>query len=66
MALFKLVPKGDDIDNAELVEATKTSLDLERHLESWLEQSPWAIAQEPLLDNRQADYSRARRKKRFP
>lgn len=49
MAIFKLRINGDDIAQAELVEAPKTSLDLESHLESWLERSPWAIAQEPLL-----------------
>ena len=49
MAIFKLKTTGGDIAKAELVEASKTSLDLEAHLESWLEHSPWAIAQEALL-----------------
>jgi hypothetical protein len=49
MAIFKLKTNGDDISNAELVEASKTNMDLELHLESWLEKSPWAIAQEPLI-----------------
>jgi hypothetical protein len=31
---------GDDISNAELVETSKTYIDLELHLESWLEKSP--------------------------
>jgi hypothetical protein len=49
MAIYKLKTTGGDIAHAQLVEASKTSLDLESHLESWLEGSPWAIAQEPLL-----------------
>ena len=49
MAIFKLQTNGDDISKAELVEASKTNIDLELHLESWLEKSPWAIAQEPLI-----------------
>jgi hypothetical protein len=49
MAIFKLQKNGDNISNAELIEASKTDIDLELHLESWLEKSPWAIAQEPLI-----------------
>lgn len=49
MAIFKLQKKGKDLSNAELVEASKTDLNWEEHLEGWLEQSPWAIAQEPIL-----------------
>jgi hypothetical protein len=49
MAIFKLKNNDDNIMNAELVEATKKDLDLEKHLECWLEKSPWAIAQEPLI-----------------
>jgi hypothetical protein len=49
MPIFKLKRKGNDISDAELVEASKTDLDLEKYLESWLEQSPWALAQEPIL-----------------
>ncbi len=49
MPIFKLKRRGNDISDAELVEASKTNLDLEKYLESWLEQSPWAIAQEPIL-----------------
>ena len=49
MPIFKLKMTGDDISDAELIEASKTNLDLEKHLECWLERSPWAIAQEPLL-----------------
>lgn len=49
MAIFKLKTVGDDVSNAELIEASRTKLDLEKHLENWLEKSPWAIAQEPLI-----------------
>lgn len=49
MPIFKLRKKGKDLSNAELIEASKTKLNLEKHLESWLEQSPCAIAQEPIL-----------------
>ena len=49
MGIFKLQITGQDISEAELVEAPKTSLDLEKHLESWLERSPWALAEEPFL-----------------
>ncbi|NVM56147.1 MAG: hypothetical protein HWN66_20795 [Candidatus Helarchaeota archaeon] len=49
MPIFKLRKKGKDLSNAELIEAPKTKLNLEKHLEGWLEQSPCAIAQEPIL-----------------
>lgn len=49
MPIFKLKKRNNDISNAELIPASKTNLDLEQHLENWLEHSPWAIAQEPLL-----------------
>jgi len=49
MPIFKLKQTGRQISQAELVEASKVKLDLEAHLESWLAQSPWAIAQEPIL-----------------
>lgn len=49
MPIFKLDKKGTDISEALLIEASKTTLDLEKHLECWLERSPWAIAQEPLI-----------------
>lgn len=49
MAIFKLKQSGKNISDAELVEASKTNLDLESHLEGWLARSPWAIAQEPVL-----------------
>jgi len=49
MAIFKLKQSGNNLSTAELVEASRTNLDLETHLESWLARSPWAIAQEPIL-----------------
>jgi len=49
MPIFKLDKTGPDLSNATLVEASKTHLDLEKHLECWLELSPWAIAQEPIV-----------------
>ena len=49
MPIYKLQRKGNDLSDAELVEASKTGLKLEGHLEGWLEHSPWAIAQEPIL-----------------
>ncbi|WP_045221890.1 DUF7669 domain-containing protein [Desulfonatronum thioautotrophicum] len=49
MPIFKLVNAEENIDNAILIPTTKTNLELEKHLESWLESSPWAIAQEPLI-----------------
>ncbi len=49
MPIFKLKKENDSLEKAVLVQAAKTSLELEKHLEGWLENSPWAIAQEPLL-----------------
>ncbi len=49
MPIFKLKQENNSIENAVLVPAAKTPLELEKHLEGWLENSPWAIAQEPLL-----------------
>ncbi len=49
MPIFKLKKRNDDIDEGVLIPADKKSIGLERHLESWLKNSPWAIAQEPLL-----------------
>ncbi len=49
MAIFKLRQSGNDISEAELVEASKTNIDLEKHLEGWLARSPWAIAEEPVI-----------------
>lgn len=47
MPIFRL--KGDDNCNAELVIAKPTGLKLESHLEDWLENSPPALAQQPIL-----------------
>lgn len=47
MPIFRL--EGDDITNSELVIAEETNLELESHLEDWLENSPLALAQEPIL-----------------
>ena len=49
MSIFKLKKESNNIEQAILVPAEKTTLELEAHLECWLENSPWAIAQEPLL-----------------
>ena len=49
MPIFKLKKENNNIEKAILVPAEKTTLELEAHLECWLENSPWAIAQEPLL-----------------
>lgn len=49
MPIFKLHNTGTNIDNAILVPATKTNLEMEKHLEGWLESSPWAIAQESII-----------------
>ena len=49
MPIFKLKKKDGSVENACLIEASKTNLDLEKHLECWLENRPWAIAQEPFL-----------------
>ena len=48
MPIFRL--EGDDISNAQLVIAQETDLELESHLEDWLQNSPWALLQdEPIL-----------------
>ena len=50
MAIFRLNVEDDNLHNAELVIAKKTDIELESHLESWLENSPWALVQEePIL-----------------
>jgi len=49
MPIFKLKQEKGDIEKAILVPASKTGIPLEKHLEGWIENSPWAIAQEPLL-----------------
>lgn len=47
MPIFRL--EGGDISKAKLVIAQETNLELESHLEDWLQNSPWALAQEPIL-----------------
>jgi len=49
MPIFKLKKRNNNVENGVLIPAEKTSIELEKHLEGWLENSPWAIAQEPLL-----------------
>ena len=50
MAIFRLNVEDDNLHNAELVIAKKTNIELEKHLESWLENSPWALVEgEPIL-----------------
>ena len=50
MAIFRLNVEGNNLHNAELVVAKETDIKLESHLESWLENSPWALVQEePIL-----------------
>ena len=40
MAIFRLNVENDNLHNAELVIAKKTDIELEKHLESWLENMP--------------------------
>ncbi len=47
MPIFRL--EGDDISNSKLVIAQETDLELESHLEDWLENSPWALIQDELI-----------------
>ena len=47
MPIFRL--EGDDISNSELIPAKETNLELESHLEDWLENSPWALIQDELI-----------------
>ena len=50
MAIFRLNVEDDNLHNAELVIAKETDIELESHLESWLENSPWALVEgEPIL-----------------
>lgn len=67
MPIFKLKQEDNNIESAILIPAQKTSLDLESHLEGWLENSPWAIAQEPILIiSRQASAFQEEKKTIFP
>lgn len=47
MPLFILA--GDDMDNSRLVRAREVCIELERHLESWLENSPDALVQDEII-----------------
>lgn len=47
MPIFRL--EGADISNAQLVIAQETDLELESHLENWLENSPLALIQGELI-----------------
>ncbi|SRR5258708_5005133 len=49
MPIFQLSTHDASSPLAELIEALPASLAQEANLESWLENSPWAITQEPLL-----------------
>ena len=50
MAIFRLNVEDDNLHNAELIIAKQTDIELESYLESWLENSPWALAEgEPIL-----------------
>ncbi len=50
MAIFRLNVEDDNLHNAELVIAKETDIELESYLESWLENSPWALVEgEPIL-----------------
>ena len=50
MAIFRLEVEDGNLHNAELVIAEETDIALESHLESWLENSPWALVEgEPIL-----------------
>ncbi len=49
MAIFRLKVEDNELSKAELIVAQETSLKLETYLESWLERSPWALVQEPIL-----------------
>lgn len=49
MAIFNLQVEGNDLSRGELVAASEMELSLELHLESWLEKSPWSLAEEPFL-----------------
>jgi hypothetical protein len=47
--MFQLTTPDSGSPTAELIEAVPALLDQEKHLECRHENSPWAIAQEPLL-----------------
>jgi hypothetical protein len=49
MPMFQLTTPDVSSREAQLIEAVPAALDQEKYLECWLENSPWAIAKEPLL-----------------
>ena len=49
MALFKLDTSGENLSNSKLVETSRVQIDFEKHLEGWLEKSPWAVTGEPII-----------------
>ena len=50
MAIFRLNVENDNLHSAELIIAKETNIELESYLESWLENSPWALVEEePIL-----------------
>ena len=49
MALFKLDTNGENLSNSKLVETSRVQIDFEKHLEGWLEKSPWAVTGEPII-----------------
>lgn len=50
MPLFRLEKSdGDDMSKGKLVNVPETNLELERHLEDWLENSPWVLIRNSIL-----------------
>ena len=47
MPIFRL--EGGDMSKAKLVIAQEKNLELEKHLENWLENSPWVLIQNSIL-----------------
>ena len=45
MHIFTLEVENNNFDNAEFVSAPERSIEVERHLESWLENNPWTLVQ---------------------
>lgn len=66
MAIFKLSTSDLSSPDAQLSRATITALELEANLERWLENSPTAIAQVPLLIIERQAVARADSDLRYP
>lgn len=49
MSLYKLNCQGGELSTGQLTPAAESTIEVEKHLESWLERSPWAVFEEPLL-----------------